>query len=147
MGTCTGGQFMGKKKEAVACKKVVLAIDDNAMQLKAFHKILARHYDVRLVKSAPDALGLLKEINVDLILLDIEMPSVSGFEFLHDIRKTPKYMHMPVIIVTGHSEPDFLESAHNSSAVDVLIKPVSSQTLIETIEKAFTMSPKNPFGL
>ncbi|MDR2700880.1 MAG: response regulator [Spirochaetaceae bacterium] len=138
---------MKKKGKAAAGKKVVLAIDDNAMQLKVFQGTLAQNYDIRLVKSASEALYLLKDTTVDVILLDIEMPSVSGFEFLHDIRKIPKYMNVPVIIVTGHTEPDFLESAHNSSAAEVLIKPVSSRTLIESIEKALTMSPKNPFGL
>jgi len=138
---------MEDKNGEVSCKKVILAIDDNAIQLKLFQRNLAKYYDVRLVKSASDALGLINQIPVDLILLDIEMPSVSGFEFLHDLRKIPKYMHTPVIIVTGHSEPEFLEFAHNSSAADVLIKPVSPKTLIKSIEKAFTMSPKNPFGL
>jgi FixJ family two-component response regulator len=56
-------------------------------------------------------------------------------------------MSVPVVIVTGHTEPEFLESARNSSAADVLIKPVSSQALIETIEKVLVMKPKNPFGL
>jgi len=138
---------MEENGDAISCKKVILAIDDNAIQLKLFQRNLAKYYDVRLVKSASDALGLIRELSVDLILLDIEMPSVSGFEFLHDLRKIPKYMHTPVIIVTGHSEPEFLESARNSSAADVLIKPVRPRTLIEAIEKAFTMLPKNPFGL
>jgi CheY-like chemotaxis protein len=138
---------MKKDADATAGKKVILAIDDNTIQLKVFRGTLSQHYDVRLVKSAPAALGLLKEIDVNIILLDIEMPSVSGFEFLHDIRKIPKYMSVPVIIVTGHTEPDFLEYAKRTSAADVLIKPVSSQVLIETIEKALVMAPKNPFGL
>jgi CheY-like chemotaxis protein len=138
---------MKKDNDTAAEKKIVLAIDDNAMQLKVFQGTLSQYYDVRLVKSASDALGLLKEFYVDVILLDIEMPSVSGFEFLHDIRKIPKHMNVPVIIVTGHTESDFLEYAKKSSAADVLTKPVNPQSLIKTIEKALAMPPKNPFGL
>jgi len=128
-------------------KKIIMAVDDNVMQLKIFQGILSPQYDIRVVKSASDALGLLKEVKVDLILLDIEMPNISGFEFLHDIRKIPKYMYVPIIIVSGHAEPDFLATVRNSSAAEVLIKPVQPESLIEAIEKAFTASPQNPFGL
>jgi len=138
---------MKDKDNTTDGKKVILAIDDNAIQLKLFRKALAKNYDVRLVKSASVALGLIKETNVDLILLDMEMPNISGFEFLHELRKIPMFMHVPVIIVTGHNEPEFLESVYISSAADVLIKPVSPKNLLKSIEKAFTMSPKNPFGL
>jgi len=128
-------------------KTVIMAVDDNVMQLKIFQGILTPQYDIRVVKSASDALGLLKEVKVDLILLDIEMPNISGFEFLHDIRKIPKYMFVPIIIVSGHAEPDFLATVRNSSATEVLIKPVQPETLIEAIEKALKSSPQNPFGL
>jgi len=138
---------MEEKDDAIDNKKIILAIDDNAIQLKLFRKTLSPNYNVRLAKSASEAFGLIKEIHVDLFLLDMEMPSISGFEFLHELRKIPMYMSVPVIIVTGHNEPEFLEAANNSSAAGVLIKPVKPQILLETIEKAFSMSPKNPFGL
>jgi len=128
-------------------KTIIMAVDDNVMQLKIFQGILTPQYDIRVVKSASDALGLLKEVKVDLILLDIEMPNISGFEFLHDIRKIPRYMYVPIIIVSGHAEPDFLATVRNSSAAEVLIKPVQPEALIEAIEKALSSSPQNPFGL
>jgi len=129
-------------------KKVVLAIDDNVTQLKIYQGILTPQYDVKVVKSASDALGVLKETKVDVILLDIEMPNISGFEFLHDIRKIPRYMYEPIIIISGHTEPEFLDTAKHSSAASVLTKPVQPEALLEAIEKALTESPhKNPFGL
>jgi len=128
-------------------KTIVMAVDDNVMQLKIFQGILTPQYDIRVVKSASDALGLLKEVRVDLILLDIEMPNISGFEFLHDIRKIPRYMYVPIIIVSGHTEPEFLATVKNSSAAEVLTKPVQPDALIGAIEKALKASSKNPFGL
>jgi len=128
-------------------KTIIMAVDDNVMQLKIFQGILTPQYDIRVVKSASDALGLLKEVKVDLILLDIEMPNISGFEFLHDIRKIPRYMYVPIIIVSGHAEPEFLATVRNSSAAEVLTKPVQPEALIEAIEKALKASSKNPFGL
>ena len=128
-------------------RKNILAIDDSKTQLKIFENFLSPRYDVTLAESAVEAMKFMDAAIFDLILLDIEMPDVSGFEFLHEIRKKPRYMTKPVIIVSGHTDPDFLASAKSSSASDVLSKPVDSKQLFEAIEKAFTMPVKNPFGL
>jgi CheY-like chemotaxis protein len=120
----------------MADKKTVLAIDDNVQQLKEFKCFLVPKYDLRVVKSASEALGFLNKSKSDIILLDIEMPNISGFEFLHDIRKIPSYMDVPIIIVSGNTGEDFMKKARNSSAADVLTKPVQSSILVEAIEKA-----------
>ena len=122
----------------MAGKKVILAIDDNAMQLDLFRKMLEGTYDMETCSSASEALNYLNTNakRANTILLDIEMPNISGFDFLHDIRKIPSYMTVPIIIVSGKKEPDFFEQARNSSAFDVLSKPVKHDTLIDTIEKA-----------
>lgn len=119
-------------------KKIVLAIDDNLIQLDLFQKALGGKYDVRPVKSASDAIHFLNISQADIILLDIEMPNITGFEFLSDIRKIPSYMKVPIIIVSGNTGQAFFEQARNSSAFDVLTKPVSPEKLIETIERAFS---------
>lgn len=118
-------------------KKIVLAIDDNIQQLNEFKSILAPNFDLRVAKSASDAISFLYKSRADLILLDIEMPNISGFEFLSDIRKIPSYMQTPVIIISGNSGQDFLDKANSSSASDVLIKPVKPDELIKLIEKNF----------
>ena len=117
-------------------KKIVLAIDDNKMQLDLFEKMLGRNYDVRTVSSAANALNYLNESHADVILLDIEMPNISGFEFLHDIRTIPSRMNVPIIIVSGKTGEDFLNEARNSGAFDVLSKPVKIETLMKLIENA-----------
>ena len=128
-------------------RKTILAIDDAATQLSIFKSFLGSRYDLALVKSAPEALKLMDTRNFDLILLDIEMPDFSGFEFLHEIRKDPRFMTTPVIIVSSHADPEFLDHAKNSSAAGVLTKPVKSGQLHEAIDKAFAMPLENPFGL
>ena len=117
-------------------KKIVLAIDDNLVQLDIFQKVLIPKYDVRPVKSASDAISFLNSNKVDVILLDIEMPNINGFDFLYDIRKIPSYMNVPIIIVSVNSGKEFFDKARNSSAFDVLTKPVRKELLIGTIEKA-----------
>ena len=117
-------------------KKIILSIDDNPQQLKEFKLFLVPKYDLRVVKSASEAIHFLNETKVDVILLDILMPNIGGFEFLSDIRKISTYIDAPIIIVSGNTEEGFLDQARASSANDILFKPVQQADLIAAIEKA-----------
>ena len=116
-------------------KKIILSIDDDVVQHRFFKEMLVPLYDLRVVKSASEALYFLNTNTVDLILLDIEMPNINGFEFLKDIRKIPSYIAKPIIIVSANTGDEFFRQARNSSAADVLTKPVSADVLKKTIEK------------
>ena len=117
-------------------KWVVLAIDDNVQQLNEFKTFLVPRYDLRVVKSASEAISFLYKSDADIILLDIEMPNISGFEFLADIRRVPSHIDTPIIIITGNSGPDFEEKAKKASVNDIFYKPIKSDLLINAIEKA-----------
>jgi len=117
-------------------KKVIMAIDDNIQQLSEFKTILGQRYDLRVVKAASEAIAFLNKTKADVILLDIEMPNISGFEFLKDIKNVPSYINVPIIVVSGNSGQDFNNKAIEYGAADVLGKPVSPEALIRTIEKA-----------
>ena len=117
-------------------KKIVLAIDDNKMQLELFEKMLGTKYEVRIVTSATNAIHYLNLHKADVILLDIDMPNITGFEFLADIKTIPSYFDVPIIIISGLSGVDFFNQARNSGAFDVLSKPVKPDVLVQTIEKA-----------
>ena len=121
-------------------KKTVLAIDDNKMQLDLFEKMLGAKYDLKTANSASMAINYMNSGLADVILLDIEMPNITGFEFLHDIRRIPSYMRVPIIIVSGKSGAEFFEQARNSGAFDVLSKPVNNETLVGIIEKALAQN-------
>jgi len=116
-------------------KKVLLAIDDNVQQLSEFKSMLSGKYDLRLVKSAAEALRFLNNETADLILLDIEMPNISGFTFLDDIKAIPVYFDVPIIIISGNSGCEFSEKVSKSKAAASLTKPVKQDILIDTIEK------------
>ncbi|MDR2730945.1 MAG: response regulator [Treponema sp.] len=117
-------------------RKIILAIDDNVFQLQLYREMLVPEYDLRAVKAASEALSFLNMKKADLILLDIEMPKTSGFEFLNDIKKIPGNTNVPVIIVSGNSGTEFFDQAGKSGAAGVLTKPVIRNVLISTIEKA-----------
>jgi len=117
-------------------KKIVLAVDDNLQQLSEFKSILIPQYDLRVVKSASEALAFIIRNKLDVILLDIEMPNINGFEFLNDLMRTSSYKNTPIIIVSGNSGQEFMDRAKSFNVFDVLIKPIKPDDLISMIEKA-----------
>jgi len=123
-------------------KKIVLAIDDDTIQLAVFKGILAKKYDLRTAISASEAMHYIHNYTADVILLDIKMPNISGFEFLNDIHRIPSYMTVPIIIVSGNEGKDFFVQAKESTAFAVMTKPVVPEELIETIEKALSGKSK-----
>jgi CheY-like chemotaxis protein len=116
--------------------KVILAVDDNPAVLAVIRSILKDHYNVLISKSAPMAMNILKTMKADLILLDIEMPGMSGFEFLHEIRKDPKCMKIPVLVVSSHAGDEFRKHAESSGATALVAKPINAETLLQKIGEA-----------
>ncbi|MDR1837964.1 MAG: response regulator [Treponema sp.] len=124
-------------------KWVVLAVDDNVQQLNEFKTFLVPQYDLRVVKSAAEAISFLYKNDADIILLDIEMPNISGFEFLADIRKVPSHIDTPIIIITGNSGSELEGKAKKASVYDIFYKPITPELLINTIEKALAGKTKS----
>ncbi|MDR1893462.1 MAG: response regulator [Spirochaetales bacterium] len=120
-------------------KKIILIVDDMPLNLAAIKIILQDYYDIRPAKSAKTALSMLNIIKADLILLDMEMPEMSGIECLTEIRHNPQYAasrDIPVIFVTSHSSPEEWEKAKNAGAEDWVAKPVIPELLISKVQAA-----------
>jgi CheY-like chemotaxis protein len=125
----------------MADKKTILAIDDLPLDLAVFENILCSYYNLKISTSAPEALALLADIKPDLIILDIEMPGMSGFEFLHEIRKFPQSMNTPVIVVTAHEGEEFADHAASQGANKTLTKPVNPSCLLEQVSSLLEKNP------
>jgi putative two-component system response regulator len=123
-----------------AARKIILAVDDMPVNLAAIRNILCGEYDVRPVKSPKTALRLLNTIRPDLILLDIEMPEMSGFEFYDQVRNDPGHPELkdiPVIFITSHGTGDIMDRALSSGARDCVVKPVDPAALLRKISSLF----------
>jgi DNA-binding response OmpR family regulator len=116
-------------------KKRILAIDDAPDILNTIKMLLEDSYVVYTVSTPQGALQILDKLEVDLILLDIEMPDMDGFILLKTIRKMEKYAGVPVIFVTGNANVNNIMEAVNSGGIDFIRKPLNAALLRERIEK------------
>ena len=107
-------------------QRSILIIDDTPMQLKALNKILSSSYDVIIAQSGEDGLILAQENKVDLILLDLNMPGMSGFEVLSCLKESAETKDIPVIFITGSDSYDDEMEGLLLGAVDFIRKPFVS---------------------
>ena len=114
----------------------ILIVDDNASVLEAmdcYFRFLG--YSVLLASSGPEGLRLAAAEPVDLVLLDIEMPQMSGLEVCRIIRENPALRHLPVIVMTGRLTREVAARAYATGASVVLGKPFDLTQLKKTLEK------------
>jgi putative two-component system response regulator len=114
--------------------KKILVVDDNLASLKQIGAQLAENYDVSLAKSGVLALQICKQEKPDLILLDIEMPEMNGFETLKRLRLNRYLGSIPVIFLTGNHDTETEVRGLQSGARDFITKPVEKSILIHRIE-------------
>ena len=114
----------------------VLIVDDmkvNQLVLSCILEDLPARIDV--ASSGADALALLADNEYAVILMDIQMPGMTGFECVSTIRKTPDIEHIPVIFVTAMGHDDkFVDQGYHLGAVDYLLKPVDADMLISKVK-------------
>ena len=123
--------------------KSILIVDDDKMNLKITEMNLTKYgYEVHAVTSGLDAIRFLREQSVDLILLDIEMPIMSGLKTLQAIRKRQGMSRIPVIFLTASSDRASVIEACRLEACDYIVKPCIPQDLFIRVEKALNEQEK-----
>jgi diguanylate cyclase (GGDEF)-like protein len=103
----------------------ILIIDDNMVSLKTLEETLKGEYDVITSRDGRETVSLAKEHSPTLILLDVVMPVMDGFEALEKLRKTPETKFIPVIFITSLNDPDHEEIGLKLGASDYIYKPFS----------------------
>jgi putative two-component system response regulator len=104
---------------------LILAVDDEASNLQLLRQILQDHYRLRFAKDGARALELVREECPDLVLLDVMMPGMSGYEVCAALKADPRTASIPVIFVTALTETDDEVEGFEAGAVDYITKPVS----------------------
>lgn len=115
-------------------KKTILVCDDELGIRESLRLILGNDYNLVFACNADECLNKLKnENNLDLLLLDIKMPKLSGLDILKDIKKSaPK---LKVIIITGYKSVETATEASKLGADDYIVKPFESKEILQIVEK------------
>ena len=105
-------------------RHTVLVVDDDIQVLRTFTEILARDgFDVLTAEDAAPALAALRESLPCMILLDVELPGMNGFELCRHLRRDPRTAHIPVALVTARISEDDVKEGISAGAVDYIKKP------------------------
>jgi two-component system cell cycle response regulator DivK len=118
----------------VVMSKTVMIVEDNELNMKLFHDLLeANGYRTIQTRNGTEALSLAREHRPDLILMDIQLPEVSGLDVTRWIKEDETIRHIPVIAVTAFAMKGDEERIRAGGCEAYLSKPISVTKFIETV--------------
>jgi putative two-component system response regulator len=120
--------------------KEILVVDDQIPTLKQIGSFLTGSYNFSLAKSGSDALSICAQGRPDLILLDVEMPEMNGFEVIERLRQNPALSRIPVIFLTGNQDTATEVRGLQSGARDFIKKPAEKNILLHRIALHLSIS-------
>ena len=113
----------------------VLIVDDTPIQLKITIALMQKQgLDVLIAESGDQALKLIEKERPDLILLDVVMPGMNGFELCSQLKSDPAYADIPVLFLTGESDKEQIVKGFQIGAADYVTKPVNPPELLSRID-------------
>jgi chemosensory pili system protein ChpA (sensor histidine kinase/response regulator) len=122
------------KKEEITIAKTVMVVDDSITVRKVTARLLKRQgMDVLTAKDGLDAVAQLQEYIPDLMLLDVEMPRMDGYELATYVRNTPDWKHIPIIMITSRTGTKHRDRAEKIGINRYLGKPFNENELLENI--------------
>ncbi len=123
-------------KSANGSAKTVLVVEDNELNMKLFHDLLEVHgYNILQTKDGMDALRLAREHKPDLILMDIQLPEVSGLEVTKWIKEDDDLKSIPVIAITAFAMKGDEEKIREGGCEAYIAKPISVTNFLETVQR------------
>ncbi|WOD39306.1 response regulator transcription factor [Nodosilinea sp. E11] len=123
-------------------KTVLIVDDDPVMQLALTRRLQDQGFEVLNATSGEEALSLLTTQPADVVVSDVMMPGMSGFEFCHQLRSSPEGEMVPFIFLSSLGELTNRVQGHLMGADDYLVKPFSAQELIAKVKGAIARSQR-----
>lgn len=122
---------------------LVLAVDDDAsIRVLLENALIMMGHECVLAADGEEALEKMKAQRFDLVLLDIMMPRLNGYEVLEKMRAAADLVDIPVIVITAKHDPEGVLREVDSGAVDHIAKPFLPSELEDAVERALTASPE-----
>jgi two-component system cell cycle response regulator DivK len=121
---------------SVSARKTVLIVEDNELNMKLFHDLLeAQGYQVLQTREGLEALTLAREHRPDLILMDIQLPEISGLEVTKWLKEDDTLAHIPVVAVTAFAMKGDEERIREGGCEAYVAKPIAVAPFLETIRR------------
>ncbi|MDI1244697.1 MAG: two-component system response regulator [Rhodoferax sp.] len=114
-------------------KPTVLVVDDSSANLSLLFGLLHESYTVKAANHGSKALAMVSQDEPDLILLDIMMPDINGYEICRQLKANPRTQHIPVIFLTSKNEVENEEMGMALGAVDYITRPISPEILLSRL--------------
>ena len=125
-----------EKLNVSAQPKTVLIVEDNELNMKLFHDLLEAHgYNVQEARNGADALALARKSKPDLILMDIQLPEISGLQVTQEIVNDPELADVPVVAVTAFAMKGDEERIRAGGCRDYIAKPISVSDFLEKVKR------------
>jgi len=116
-------------------KKSIFIVDDEKSNIIALTHILRDEYSVFVTRDSRDAMKMAEEHNPDVIILDILMPEMDGYEVMSALKKSKKARKIPVVFISGLGSPEAIEKGLSMGAADYIPKPFESSTVRSKVRK------------
>ena len=123
--------------------KTIFVVDDNGINLMKADEALTDHFNVITISSAFTMFELFDEVIPDLILLDILMPDINGFDVLERLKADEKFKGIPVIFLTSINDDTEEKRGYEMGAVDFIKKPFSKPILLDRIKTVLESETAN----
>jgi len=121
-------------------EKTILIVDDTETNVENLIMLLEDKYELLAATDGYEALDILDEEHVDLILLDIMMPHIDGFEVCKNIKENPNTSDIPVIFITAKREEEAIERAYEVGGVDYVTKPFRAKEVLSRVANHLALS-------
>lgn len=128
-------------------RKSVLVVDDLADNIDILRGILKDHYDVYIAKSGGLALKIIESKRPDIVLLDIMMPGMNGFEVCTEMKKNPETEFIPVIFITAMTSVEDEQKGFAVGAVDFITKPITPMTTLARVRTHLALAEQDKSNL
>ena len=119
----------------------ILAVDDHEDTLEVIRMTLSDDYDILTIKDPAEIYEMINMFEPDLLILDIMMPKITGFQVLDLLQKNPKYKNIPVIILSAKDTTREIKYGYKLGARLYLTKPFEPERLLRNVELLFERTP------
>jgi putative two-component system response regulator len=131
------------KDSASAKRRTVFLVDDSITNLTMGRNVLAKHYNIATLESGERLLKMLEKTIPNMILLDVEMPGMNGYEVIKIIKNKKETRDIPVIFLTAKTDGDSELEGLSLGAIDYITKPFSPSLLLRRIETHLKLANYN----